>query len=116
MSESLVSITLARPLLDLYRSSMGYIRLILAISVVVAHSGKLPIIGMMIGGSLAVQCFFILSGFYMALVLDRKYSDIRRFWWNRFSRVYSGYAVALGFSAIISLYIGYSPITEAFEA
>lgn len=51
---------------------MGLIRILLAISVIIAHTES--ILGFnMVGGTLAVQAFFIISGFYMALILSEKY-------------------------------------------
>ncbi|MBS0190998.1 MAG: acyltransferase [Phycisphaerales bacterium] len=51
---------------------MGVIRILLAISVVIAHST--PLFGLsFVGGRYAVQCFYMVSGFYMALVLNEKY-------------------------------------------
>ena len=80
---------------------MGYIRFFLAICVIFAHAGPLPVFGYMAGGLVAVLCFFILSGFYMALVLDQKYQTVAPFYWNRFSRIFSGYWVALVFALIV---------------
>ena len=51
---------------------MGLIRTLLAISVVLAHSS--PIFGIkLVGGQVAVQAFYMISGFYMTLVLNEKY-------------------------------------------
>lgn len=52
---------------------MGLVRLILAISVVVAHTGPLFGVFPLIGGEVAVEAFYIISGFYMALILNEKY-------------------------------------------
>ena len=50
---------------------MGLLRFILAASVVLAHSGDF--FGFKFtGGLIAVETFFIISGFYMALILDTK--------------------------------------------
>jgi len=51
---------------------MGLLRLILAISVVLAHTSYIFGFGL-VGGQAAVQAFYIISGFYMALVLNEKY-------------------------------------------
>lgn len=82
---------------------MGYIRFLLAVSVVLAHAGPLYGVGLMTGGEISVQAFFILSGFLMALVLNETYTSTSRFYWNRFSRIYSGYMVAL-LCALIAMY------------
>lgn len=55
---------------------MGLARLLLALSVVLAH---LPVLlGPLVNGHVAVQGFFIISGFYMALILDSKYHTDKR--------------------------------------
>jgi peptidoglycan/LPS O-acetylase OafA/YrhL len=55
-----------------------------------------------LSGGLAVQSFFIISGFYMALVLDGKYKDIGLFYSNRLLRLFPTYLVmtALTIAAI----------------
>jgi peptidoglycan/LPS O-acetylase OafA/YrhL len=53
---------------------MGVVRTLLAIAVVVTHTGPLFPSVTMIPGTLAVQAFYVISGFYMALVLSTKYS------------------------------------------
>ncbi|MCU0431131.1 MAG: acyltransferase [Cytophagaceae bacterium] len=52
---------------------MGTLRFILAISVIMAHSVGLTKVNIL-GGPLAVKAFFIISGFYMALILNEKYT------------------------------------------
>jgi peptidoglycan/LPS O-acetylase OafA/YrhL len=83
---------------------MGVIRLLLAISVVIAHSG--PIFGCtLVGGQVAVQVFYIISGFYMSLILNEKYNNIdnsyKLFITNRFLRLFPIYWVVLILSIII---------------
>ena len=79
-------------------ANMGLFRLFLAISVLAGHLrwgrgifgfGFLP-------GGLAVQFFFIISGFYMALVLNEKYNYAGSYWafvQQRFLRLYPLYFV-----------------------
>lgn len=51
---------------------MGIIRFLLALSVLALHSNT--VLGLtLVGGDVAVQAFYMISGFYMALVLDGKY-------------------------------------------
>lgn len=51
---------------------MGVLRFLLAISVVINHTG--PFLNLsFVGGRLAVQAFYIISGFYMTMVLNEKY-------------------------------------------
>jgi peptidoglycan/LPS O-acetylase OafA/YrhL len=53
---------------------MGIIRILLAIAVVLTHSSG--IFGnTLVEGHLAVQLFYIISGFYMSLILNEKYID-----------------------------------------
>jgi peptidoglycan/LPS O-acetylase OafA/YrhL len=87
---------------------MGIIRLILAISVVVSHSSA--IFGLkFVDADLAVKTFYIISGFYMSLILNEKYVNqkhaYRLFITNRFLRLFPIYwiilALTLLFFAII---------------
>ena len=79
---------------------MGAIRLLLALSVVAVHGGA--IFGFsMVGGQIAVQSFYIISGFYMSLILNEKYIGVnnsyRLFLTNRLIRLYPIYwSVLLG--------------------
>lgn len=77
---------------------MGVIRFILAISVVIAHTSPLHGFGL-VGGEMAVKLFFIISGFYMALILNEKYieknSKYSVFIKNRFLRIYPLYLLVL---------------------
>ena len=85
---------------------MGLYRFLLAASVVVAHSSKLPGISLLDAG-LAVKTFFIISGFYMQLILDSKYSrvenGIRLFYTNRALRIYPMYLLAFAFAVLFYL-------------
>jgi peptidoglycan/LPS O-acetylase OafA/YrhL len=79
---------------------MGLIRFLLALSVVAVHTGTSNIFGLkFIGGTLAVQSFYIISGFYMALVLNEKYigknNSFFLFMSNRFLRLYPAYIIVL---------------------
>ena len=71
---------------------MGILRILLALAVIVAHCGLIwkfqPV-----GGPIAVETFFILSGFYMSLILNEKYktASYRLFITNRFLRLYPLY-------------------------
>ncbi len=85
---------------------MGVLRLCLALAVIIAHSG--PIFGWtftrLTGGLLAVQMSYVISGFYMALVLHRRYTGpgcYRRFVTNRLLRLYPSYAVVAVFTLVV---------------
>jgi len=51
---------------------MGFLRILLALAVAIDHSGA-GLRSQTLPGIVAVQAFFIISGFYMALILNRKY-------------------------------------------
>jgi peptidoglycan/LPS O-acetylase OafA/YrhL len=80
---------------------MGIFRLILAISVVSAHFENHFSLNL-IGGLLAVQSFYLISGFYMAMII-RSY-QIKKFMLSRFLRIYPSYFVVLSMSAIFLLW------------
>lgn len=82
---------------------MGLLRVLLALSVVLAHLGGIG--GYQIAGGLAaVQMFYVISGFYMATILTEKYdprADRDVFYFNRFLRIYSVYFVCLVISLVL---------------
>jgi len=93
---------------------MGLIRLLLAISVITAHSNS--IFGLnFIGGQIAVEIFFMISGFYMALILTEKYnkkSDYKLFVSNRFLKIYPTYWFILILCFIYRLiHFSYNPVS-----
>jgi len=83
---------------------VGIYRLLLAIAVVFTHSS--PILGIkMVGGLNAVQCFYIISGFYMSMVLNEKYTGrdtYKLFITNRLLRLYPIYWAVLGIVIVTS--------------
>lgn len=88
---------------------MGTIRFLLALSVLIVHSS--PILGVTIlPGYLAVQVFYIISGFYMTLVYREKYSLSKRplylFFSNRILRLYPLYLIVIFMTIILSLVFG----------
>lgn len=87
---------------------MGILRFILALAVVVYHSYK--IFGLrMCGGQVAVQSFYMISGFYMALILNEKYigkGSYFKFLYSRFLRIFPTYWVMLILAFLLSL-LGY---------
>lgn len=74
---------------------MGILRLYLALCVVAAHTGKLfPWSAH--NGLQSVEIFFLISGFYMALIAS-KYKLAREFYASRFLRIYLPYwSILLG--------------------
>ncbi|MDZ8188210.1 MAG: acyltransferase [Nostoc sp. ChiSLP02] len=96
---------------------MGFIRFLLALSVIVSHSTS--IFGTtLLPGNHAVQLFFIISGFYMSLILDKKYThhQFTTFISNRFLRLLPTYLIVLAASwvlfAMVWLYLGKMPATS----
>lgn len=83
---------------------MGTLRLLLAFAVVIAHTK--PIHGFIgIGGTAAVKAFFVISGFYMHLVLDTKYAGRPAlFYLNRALRLYPVYALLLMLMAAFAVF------------
>src|SRR5260370_42618312 len=73
---------------------MGFVRILLGISIVFSHAGK-PFGYDMIPTKTAIQAFFIISGFYMALILNEKYASQKNsyklFITNRFLRIFPLY-------------------------
>lgn len=85
---------------------MGLLRIFLAISVVIAHSGSL--FGFtLVGGHIAVQAFYIISGFYITLILNEKYigknGSYKLFLSNRLLRLYPIYWTVFLLTIITSL-------------
>lgn len=75
---------------------MGALRVLLAISVIMAHSQSF--FGFSGMGGYAVPAFFIVSGFYMSLILSGRYSGKNKLWLfysNRALRLYPMYGVLL---------------------
>lgn len=99
---------------------MGLLRVLLALSVLLGHAGGFG--GYIaVGGPLAVQCFYIISGFYMGLVLNERYDRPalnRTFYLNRAIRIYSLYFVFLALHlllfALVHWQTGESPLDPYF--
>lgn len=68
---------------------MGLFRLVLAFCVVLSHGLNLPIPAA--SADVAVQTFYIVSGFYMGLVLTEKYHHFSSYFTNRLLRLYPAY-------------------------
>ena len=81
---------------------MGIFRYFLALVVIFCHVGgasfQKPLDG---NGGLAVQAFFLISGFYMALIFSKyqlgteKFAKIKNFYFSRFLRIYPIYYITL---------------------
>ncbi|MGI4762585.1 MAG: acyltransferase family protein, partial [Janthinobacterium lividum] len=83
---------------------MGLLRLLLAIAVLIDHSG--PLFGLhSVGGDTAVEAFFMISGFYMALILNTKYNkgDYWLFITNRLLRLFPIYWLLVLLTLVASI-------------
>lgn len=84
---------------------MGLLRLLLAISVVLFHANRNGM--QFVGGGIAVQSFFMISGFYMSLILDRKYTGANGsyslFISNRLLKLYPAYWTVLLLAVLMQL-------------
>ena len=72
---------------------MGLMRFLLAMAVVIAHTGAITVNFALIPANLAVEVFFAISGFYMSLIVTGKYRDRTTFYINRFLRLYPVYLI-----------------------
>lgn len=89
---------------------MGMVRVALAMAVLLGH---LPVASFkFMGGGLAVQGFFIVSGFYMALVLDGKYKNVGLFYSNRLLRLAPTYFVMMAIAAVALFGFGITATAE----
>lgn len=84
---------------------MGSVRTLLALAVVFAHSYGF----MFVGGQLAVQLFYIISGFLISYILveAKTYQSVKSFLKNRFLRLYPIYWI---FASLTFLYYFFSGI------
>ncbi len=80
---------------------MGSLRLLLAVSVVAFHAGS--IFGFRGMEAEAVPAFFVISGFYMALILDTTYRGaVRTFYENRLLRLFPLYWAVLALIVLLA--------------
>ncbi len=84
---------------------MGSLRLILALSVAIGHVPGLTV-PVMTGGAVSVQCFYIISGFLIALILNEKYVGPQHrylFYSNRFLRIFPLYWMFLALAFVVGI-------------
>jgi peptidoglycan/LPS O-acetylase OafA/YrhL len=88
---------------------MGVFRLFLALSVLLGHTRGHGFFGLsFVYSEIAVQSFFIISGFYMALVLNEKYNQpgqYTMFLKQRFLRLYPTYFILIAAVVLIDLVV-----------
>ncbi|MFN8342749.1 MAG: acyltransferase [Cyclobacteriaceae bacterium] len=89
---------------------MGSIRFLLALSVILVHAGSLFGVNLL-PGFVAVESFYIISGFYMAMVYREKYirstQPVNDFLVNRFLRLYPLYLLVVLMTIAFSLAMGW---------
>jgi len=92
---------------------MGLMRFVLMIAVIVGHT--YPIFGVeTVGGVTAVQAFYLVSGFFIAMVLNEKYlkkdGGYRLYLTNRVLRIFPTYhaTIVLTLLAALAVYIFFS--------
>jgi peptidoglycan/LPS O-acetylase OafA/YrhL len=73
---------------------MGLLRFLLAISVLQSHISN-PGFGYGFGGSISVELFFLISGYFVSSILVSNYADRRKFFASRFLRLYPQYFIIL---------------------
>lgn len=94
---------------------MGILRVLLALSVVIGHSpGHVPLpLRFLVISDVAVPAFFVISGYYMSLIIENKYSDIGSwktiFWTSRWLRLWPIFAIVCVLEFIISFSGGINP-------
>jgi peptidoglycan/LPS O-acetylase OafA/YrhL len=92
---------------------VGYIRILLALSVAVGHmpsglhgasASHSTII--FVGAIVAVKLFFIISGFYMAMIFHKHYSSTHMFLVSRAMRLFPAYWLTIVFVVAAALWFG----------
>jgi len=83
---------------------MGVLRCLLALSVLLVHD--LDGWFKLIDGVAAVQCFYLISGFYMALVLNERYANVGSFFFNRALRLFPTYWAVLLLTLLAAVLAG----------
>jgi peptidoglycan/LPS O-acetylase OafA/YrhL len=96
---------------------MGILRLLLAFVVVISHTPDLAS-SFIIGGDRAVSVFFIVSGFYMALILSEKYThangtNLGLFYSNRALRILPLLWIVLIFEIGVTLLMNHLGLLSA---
>ena len=81
---------------------MGILRVYLALCVIASHSNAVFPWGMHDGRE-AVEIFYIISGFYMAMVLSSRYANPRDFYVSRIMRIFPPYWVVFAGTLVLSV-------------
>jgi len=96
---------------------MGLLRTLLATAVLLVHTGGFFRYSIMGGGQAPVQIFYLISGFYMALVLSETYAGAPlAFYRNRLLRLLPTYWVVAAGAILVYLLLDRLAGTGAFAA
>ena len=91
---------------------MGILRLLFALSVVFAHLD----LKFLLGGRIAVELFFITSGYLIAgIIRSKKYSSRKNFILSRLMRIYPLYFITLITTLLVNFTIGNQDISEIYK-
>ena len=95
---------------------MGFIRFLLALTIIVRHTNDIFGLDFM-AGKIAVELFFMMSGFYIALILDNKYKDsIRLFYSNRLLKIFPAYwFICIASATVLSIVLWFNLVPEYTE-
>lgn len=93
---------------------MGILRTFLALCIVGVHTEPFLSLGPS-AGILPVRCFYVISGFYMALVLTEKYSSALPFYKARLLRLLPMYWAALGITIALGYTRGFWDVPTAYD-
>lgn len=95
---------------------MGLLRLFLALNVLIEHANifnDIKLVSYMLNGGHAVPVFFMISGFYMSLILNGSYKENRygnlAFYVSRYLRLWPVYIV------VLLLFVMFRPIHEIWD-
>jgi peptidoglycan/LPS O-acetylase OafA/YrhL len=83
---------------------MGYLRIVLAISVLVGHSGIQSLNHLGFSPESSVEIFFVLSGFFVAHSLNTN-SNVKSFYLRRALKIYPGYYAMLTILIVSNIFI-----------
>lgn len=83
---------------------MGVLRLLLALSVLFSHGEVSEFY--IFSGNFAVEVFFAVSGFYMAMVLQSRYDLSKDFYLSRLWRLFPTYLLVVAMSAFLLNFLG----------
>ena len=84
---------------------MGILRTLLALSVVIAHTGATSVL---MGGQIPVQMFYMISGFLISFILlkDKSYAKLSSFYKNRALRIFPVYWVVAALALVAYFFQG----------